>query len=116
MCLFLAFVHMYLSLCLAWSKMKGVCQWGKKKEQGVGGRKKTKSINMKTKMRTKMKTKGESMLKDIHFVKPPEEWNKYMTELNVRGGTKQMNKLRCLYVKYRQPVIVDKVVDKVRTK
>ena len=41
MCLFLAFVHMYLSLCLAWSKMKGVCQWGKKKEQGVGGRKKS---------------------------------------------------------------------------
>ena len=59
---------------------------GQEKEQGVGGRKKTKSINMKTKMRTKMKTKGESMLKDIHFVKPPEEWNKYMTELNVRGG------------------------------
>ena len=56
------------------------------------------------------------MLKDVHFVKPPEEWNKYMTELNVRGGTKQMNKLRCLYVKYRQPVNVDKVVDKVRTK
>ena len=32
------------------------------------------------------------------------------------GGTKQMNKLRCLYVKYRQPVNVDKVVDKVRKK
>ena len=77
---------MYFSLCLAWSKMKGVCQRDKKKGQGVGGRKKTKSINMKTKMRTKMKTKGESMLKDIHFVKPPEEWNKYMTELNVGGG------------------------------
>ena len=68
MCLFLVFVHMYLSLCLAWSKMKGVCQWGRKKGQGVGGRKKTKSINMKT----KMGTKGETMLKDIRFVKPPE--------------------------------------------
>ena len=68
MCLVLVFVHMYLSLCLAWSKMKGVCQWGKKKGQGVGGQKKTKSINMKT----KMGTKGETMLKDIRFVKPPE--------------------------------------------
>ena len=68
----MVFVHMYLSLCLAWSKMKGVCQWGKKKGQGVGGQKKTKSINMKTKMKTKMRTKGETMLKDIRFVKPPE--------------------------------------------